>query len=102
MLRDIGGLSGTKNMSLQEIVAMFLYTLAHHKKDSNITAVLGQKPQQYYLSGPPFFTIISNIAAVWSLKPQQYYLILLRFKTAAILLIPIAAPLIAARPIPQQ
>ncbi|XP_021737435.1 uncharacterized protein LOC110721473 [Chenopodium quinoa] len=36
MLRDIGGLSGTKNMSLQEIVAMFLYTLAHHKKNRSI------------------------------------------------------------------
>uniref|UniRef100_A0A803N5Y7 Myb/SANT-like domain-containing protein n=1 Tax=Chenopodium quinoa TaxID=63459 RepID=A0A803N5Y7_CHEQI len=36
MLRDIGDLSGTKNMSLQEIVAMFLYTLAHHKKNRSI------------------------------------------------------------------
>ncbi|XP_021764238.1 uncharacterized protein LOC110728876 [Chenopodium quinoa] len=36
MLRDIGGLSGTKHMSFQEIVAMFLYTLAHHKKNRSI------------------------------------------------------------------
>ena len=36
MLRDLGGLSGTKNMSLEEIVAMFLYTLAHHKKNRSI------------------------------------------------------------------
>uniref|UniRef100_A0A803MII0 DDE Tnp4 domain-containing protein n=1 Tax=Chenopodium quinoa TaxID=63459 RepID=A0A803MII0_CHEQI len=36
MLRDIGGLSGTRNMSLQEIVAMFLYTLAHHQKNRSI------------------------------------------------------------------
>ncbi|XP_048493239.1 protein ALP1-like [Beta vulgaris subsp. vulgaris] len=36
MLRDIGGLSGTRNMSLQEIVAMFLYTLAHRKKNRSI------------------------------------------------------------------
>ena len=36
MLRDIGGLSGTRNMALEEIVAMFLYTLAHHKKNRSI------------------------------------------------------------------
>ena len=36
MVRDVGGLSGTKNMSLEEIVAMFLYTLAHHKKNRTI------------------------------------------------------------------
>ena len=36
MLRDIGGLNGTRNMSLEEIVAMFLYTLAHHKKNRSI------------------------------------------------------------------
>uniref|UniRef100_A0A803MRE4 Transposase n=1 Tax=Chenopodium quinoa TaxID=63459 RepID=A0A803MRE4_CHEQI len=31
-----GGLSGTRNMTLQEIVAMFLYTLAHHQKNRSI------------------------------------------------------------------
>ncbi|XP_021771781.1 protein ALP1-like [Chenopodium quinoa] len=36
MLRDIGGLSGTRNMTLQEIVAMFLYTLAHHQNNRSI------------------------------------------------------------------
>ena len=36
MVRDIGGLSGTKNMSLEEIVAMFLYTLAHHFKNRTV------------------------------------------------------------------
>ncbi|GAB4829638.1 hypothetical protein Ancab_040643 [Ancistrocladus abbreviatus] len=36
MLRDIGGLRDTRNMSLQEIVAMFLYTLAHHKKNRSL------------------------------------------------------------------
>lgn len=38
MVRDVGGLSGTKNMSLEEIVAGFLYTLAHHKKNRMIGA----------------------------------------------------------------
>ncbi|XP_021732162.1 protein ANTAGONIST OF LIKE HETEROCHROMATIN PROTEIN 1-like [Chenopodium quinoa] len=33
MISDIGGLRGTRNMSLQEIVAMFLYTSSHHKKN---------------------------------------------------------------------
>ena len=32
MVRDKGGLRGTRNMSVEEILAMFLYTLAHHKK----------------------------------------------------------------------
>lgn len=36
MVRDIGGLGGSRNMSLEEIVAMFLYTLAHHQKNRTI------------------------------------------------------------------
>ncbi|XP_057540632.1 protein ALP1-like [Amaranthus tricolor] len=36
MVRDVGGLNGTRNMSLEEIVAMFLYTLAHHLKKRTI------------------------------------------------------------------
>ena len=32
ILKEIGGLTWTKHMSLEEIIAMFLYTLAHHKK----------------------------------------------------------------------
>ena len=36
MLKEIGGLTRTKNMSVDEIVAMFLYTLAHHKKNRSI------------------------------------------------------------------
>ncbi|XP_074283350.1 uncharacterized protein LOC141607899 [Silene latifolia] len=38
MIRDVGGLSGTKNMRLEEIVAGFLYTVAHHKKNRMIGA----------------------------------------------------------------
>ncbi|XP_057250682.1 protein ALP1-like [Beta vulgaris subsp. vulgaris] len=38
MIRDVGGLSGTKNMCLEEIVAGFLYTVAHHKKNRMIGA----------------------------------------------------------------
>ncbi|GKB54282.1 ALP1-like protein [Tanacetum coccineum] len=37
MVRDIGGLKGTKNMTLEEIVALFLYVLAHHKKNRTIS-----------------------------------------------------------------
>lgn len=33
MLRDIGGLRGTRNTPLEEIVAAFLHTLAHHVKN---------------------------------------------------------------------
>lgn len=36
MVRDIGGLRGTRNMSIEEIVALFLYTLAHHQKNRTI------------------------------------------------------------------
>ena len=36
MLRDIGGLNGTRNMSIKEIVSIFLYMLAHHKKNRSI------------------------------------------------------------------
>lgn len=38
MVRDIGGLCGTRNMCLEEILASFLYTLAHHKKNRMIGA----------------------------------------------------------------
>nr|GEX24885.1 protein ALP1-like isoform X1 [Tanacetum cinerariifolium] len=37
MVRDIAGLKGTTNMTLQEIVALFLYVLAHHKKNRTIS-----------------------------------------------------------------
>ena len=33
MVRDIGGLNETRNTCLEEMVAGFLYTLAHHKKN---------------------------------------------------------------------
>jgi len=36
MIRDIGGLTGSKNMSLEEIVSMFLYTLAHKLKNRTL------------------------------------------------------------------
>ncbi|KAF8775152.1 hypothetical protein HU200_004549 [Digitaria exilis] len=36
MLGDIGGLKATRNMSIVEIVAQFLYTLAHHLKNRTI------------------------------------------------------------------
>jgi hypothetical protein len=36
MLRDVGGLKGTQNMTMEEIVAQFLYTLFHHLKNRTI------------------------------------------------------------------
>ncbi|KAK3152367.1 hypothetical protein QOZ80_2BG0157970 [Eleusine coracana subsp. coracana] len=36
MLRDVSGLKGTRNMTLEEIVAQFLYTLSHHLKNRTI------------------------------------------------------------------
>jgi hypothetical protein len=36
MLRDVGGLKGTQNMTLEEIVTQFLYTLSHHLKNRTI------------------------------------------------------------------
>ncbi|KAL8141735.1 hypothetical protein V2J09_014767 [Rumex salicifolius] len=36
MLRDIGGLHGTRNMSTEEIASMFLYTLVHNEKNRYI------------------------------------------------------------------
>lgn len=37
MLRDVGGLTATRNTSIQEVVAMFVYVLAHHKKSRTIS-----------------------------------------------------------------
>ncbi|WCJ20880.1 hypothetical protein M5689_003083 [Euphorbia peplus] len=39
MVRDVGGLNETRNVCLEEIVAGFLYTLAHHKKNRMIGAL---------------------------------------------------------------
>lgn len=36
MLRDVGGLKATRNASIEEVVAQFLYVLAHHKKSRTI------------------------------------------------------------------
>ncbi|KAL6507872.1 hypothetical protein OROGR_024067 [Orobanche gracilis] len=36
MIRDVGGLKATRNTSVEEVVSMFLYTLAHHKKSRTI------------------------------------------------------------------
>ena len=36
MLRDVGGLKGTRNMELEEIAAQFLYILAHHLKNRTV------------------------------------------------------------------
>ncbi|KAG6489956.1 hypothetical protein ZIOFF_051238 [Zingiber officinale] len=37
MVRDIGGLKDTRNASVDEIVAFFIYILAHHKKNRTIS-----------------------------------------------------------------
>jgi hypothetical protein len=36
MLRDVGGLRGTRNTPLEEIVATFLHVVAHHVKNRTI------------------------------------------------------------------
>jgi hypothetical protein len=36
MLRDVGGLKDTQNMTLEEIVTQFLYTLSHHLNNRTI------------------------------------------------------------------
>ena len=36
MVSDIGGLKGSRNMPMREIVAIFLYVLSHHEKNRSI------------------------------------------------------------------
>lgn len=36
LVRDVGGLRDNRNMTLQEIVAIFVYILAHHKKNRTV------------------------------------------------------------------
>ncbi|KAL3507361.1 hypothetical protein ACH5RR_032743 [Cinchona calisaya] len=36
MIRDVGSLRDIRNMTLEEIVAMFVYVLAHHKKNRTV------------------------------------------------------------------
>ena len=38
LVRDIEGLSDTRNMTVEEIVAIFLYTISHHKKNRCVSS----------------------------------------------------------------
>ncbi|KAG6503230.1 hypothetical protein ZIOFF_035541 [Zingiber officinale] len=42
MVKDVGGLKPSKNASIEEVVAMFIYTLAHHKKSRTISLLFSQ------------------------------------------------------------
>ncbi|KAL3523109.1 hypothetical protein ACH5RR_015943 [Cinchona calisaya] len=37
MVRDVGGLRDTRNMILEEIIVMFVFVLAQHKKNRTVT-----------------------------------------------------------------
>ncbi|KAG6513873.1 hypothetical protein ZIOFF_024210 [Zingiber officinale] len=37
MVQDVGGLKATKNVTIDEIVALFVYVLAHHKKNRTMS-----------------------------------------------------------------
>ncbi|CAM0905541.1 unnamed protein product [Alopecurus aequalis] len=45
MVRDVGGLEGSRNMSLEEIVASFLYILSHHFKNRTVGNFFYQSPE---------------------------------------------------------
>ncbi|KAG6504621.1 hypothetical protein ZIOFF_036955 [Zingiber officinale] len=42
MVKDVGGLKPSKNASIEEVVAMFIYTLAHHKKSRTISLLFSR------------------------------------------------------------
>lgn len=45
MVRDVGGLEGSRNMSLEEIVASFLYILSHHFKNRTVGRFFFRSPE---------------------------------------------------------
>lgn len=45
MVRDVGGLRGTRSTSLEEIVASFLYVLAHHFKNRTVGKFFYRSPE---------------------------------------------------------
>ncbi|KAF7021971.1 hypothetical protein CFC21_034824 [Triticum aestivum] len=45
MVRAVGGLRGTRNTSLEEIVASFLYVLAHHLKNRMVGKFFYRSPE---------------------------------------------------------
>ncbi|CAM0905270.1 unnamed protein product [Alopecurus aequalis] len=45
MVRDAGGLKASRNTSLEEIVASFLYVLSHHLKNRTIGKFFYQSPE---------------------------------------------------------
>ena len=45
MVRDVGGLKGTRNTSLEEIVASFLYVIAHHFKNRTVRKFFYRSPE---------------------------------------------------------
>jgi hypothetical protein len=46
MFRDVGGLKGPPNMTLEEIVAQFLYTLSHHLRIEQLESVSTEAVRQ--------------------------------------------------------
>lgn len=51
MVTNIGGLKDIRNMSIKEIVAMFLYVLAHYKRCFGLL-----KGKWKIIASPPFFS----------------------------------------------
>lgn len=45
MVTNIGGLKPNRNTSIEEVVAMFLYTLAHHKKSRTISLLFSRSKE---------------------------------------------------------
>uniref|UniRef100_A0A8I6XKJ1 DUF8040 domain-containing protein n=1 Tax=Hordeum vulgare subsp. vulgare TaxID=112509 RepID=A0A8I6XKJ1_HORVV len=45
MVRDVSGLKGTRNTSLEEIVASFLYVLSHHLKNRTVGKFFYRSPE---------------------------------------------------------
>ena len=51
MVSNTGGLNGSRNMSIREIIAMFLYVLPHHKKNRSISTYFirsGETVSRYF------------------------------------------------------
>ncbi|GKB09988.1 ALP1-like protein [Tanacetum coccineum] len=70
MVRDVSGLKGNTNMTLEEIVYLFLYVLAHHKKNRTISLLFLRSGETISRQFNRFLLAILKLHDVLLQKPQ--------------------------------
>ncbi|KAI4991935.1 hypothetical protein ZWY2020_040321 [Hordeum vulgare] len=70
MVRGVSGLKGTRNTSLQEIVASFLYVLSHHLKNRTIGKFFYRSPEPVSRNFNACLLVVLKLHHVLLKKPE--------------------------------